>query len=151
MDIGKLNPAINKRYLLLLAGLMWFGVGSMLIRYAILWLIPLGKEALLFAIPGFISAMAIHHFGFLRIVDKNLGRIKFMDDKSCAFSFMSLKSYFIVLLMVSMGIALRHSSIPKQYLSVLYSGIGLALALSSIRYLRLFFWYRKAVLSQGAL
>lgn len=51
---------------------------------------------------------------------------------------MTWKSYIIVLIMVSMGIALRHSSIPKRYLSILYDGIGLALFLSGIRYLRFF-------------
>ena len=52
---------------------------------------------------------------------------------------MTWRSYLIVLVMVSMGIALRHSPIPKKYLSVLYNGIGLALFLSGIRYLRFFF------------
>jgi len=51
---------------------------------------------------------------------------------------MTWRSYMIVLVMVSMGIALRHSSIPRPYLSVLYNGIGLALFLSGIRYLRFF-------------
>jgi hypothetical protein len=40
--------------------------------------------------------------------------------------------------MISMGIALRHSALPKRYLSILYIGIGLALFLSGIRYLRFF-------------
>jgi hypothetical protein len=52
---------------------------------------------------------------------------------------MTWKSYLIVLVMVSMGIALRHSSLPKQYLSILYNGIGLGLFLSGIRYFRFFF------------
>ena len=30
-------------------------------------------------------------------------------------------------------------SLPKQYLSIIYTGIGLALLLSSIRYFRMFF------------
>ena len=51
---------------------------------------------------------------------------------------MTWKSYIIVVIMVSMGIMLRHSSIPKRYLSVLYNGIGLALFLSGIRYFRFF-------------
>jgi hypothetical protein len=38
--------------------------------------------------------------------------------------------------MVALGITLRHSSIPKQYLSILYNGIGLGLFLSGIRYFR---------------
>jgi hypothetical protein len=52
---------------------------------------------------------------------------------------MTWRSYIIVVIMVSMGITLRHSSIPKQYLSILYNGIGLALFLSGIRYFRFFF------------
>jgi ABC-type nickel/cobalt efflux system permease component RcnA len=51
---------------------------------------------------------------------------------------MSWKSYILVAVMMTMGIALRHSSIPKQFLSVLYLAIGLALMLSSLRYIRRF-------------
>lgn len=81
-------------------------------------------------------AMVIHHFGFLRIVDRNLRRILPAEEKKCIFSFMPWKSYFLVAVMVCAGIFLRHSSIPKQYLSILYIGIGLALILSSVRYFR---------------
>jgi len=38
--------------------------------------------------------------------------------------------------MISIGVTLRHSSIPKQYLSILYNGIGLGLFLSGVVYLR---------------
>jgi hypothetical protein len=83
--------------------------------------------------------MPIHHFGFLKIADKNLNRILLLKEKQNPFYFMTFKSYLIVLVMVSMGIALRHSAIPKRYLSILYNGIGLALFLSGIRYFRFFF------------
>jgi len=136
-NIDKFKPAINKPFLLLLSGLMWFAVGIMLNTFAYNWLVFYGNGyAYLFALIGFLAALVIHHFGFLKLVDKNLGRISFLKDKPCVFSFMSWKSYIIVIVMVTMGIALRHSSIPKQYLSVLYIGIGIALILSSIRYFR---------------
>jgi hypothetical protein len=139
MDIKKFTPSADKRILVLLAGLMWCGVGIMLIRYAVIWLSPLSlKEAGIYYAAGFLAAMPIHHFGFLRIADKNLGRLLPLTEKKCIFSFMTWRSYFIVLIMVSMGIALRHSSLPKSYLSILYNGIGLALFLSGIRYLRFF-------------
>ena len=77
-----------------------------------------------------------HHFGFLRVVDKNLARILPMEGKRCLFSFMSWKSYLVVALMASMGMLLRHSPIPKHLLSVVYLAIGLALVLSSMRYLK---------------
>jgi hypothetical protein len=140
MLIKKLNPAVDKKILVLLAGVMWCGIGIMLICFAITWLNRYhGEGKLLLYTAGFLGAMPIHHFGFLKIADKNLKRLMPLTEKKCIFAFMTWKSYFIVLIMVSMGIGLRHSPIPKQYLSILYSGIGLALFLSGIRYFRFFF------------
>jgi hypothetical protein len=140
MEMRKFTPLVDKRILVLLSGLMWCGVGVMLIIFAVSWLSPYnGKEQLFFYLAGFLAAMSIHHFGFLKIADKNLNRLLPLTEKKCLFSFMTWKSYIIVLIMVSMGIALRHSSIPKRYLSILYNGIGLALFLSGIRYFRFFF------------
>jgi len=139
MDIRKFNPAVDKSVLILMAGLMWCGVGIMLMRYAISWLSSCSaRKQVIFYTIGFLAAMPIHHFGFLKIADKNLNRILALTEKTSPFSFMTWKSYIIVLIMVSMGIALRHSSLPKRYLSVLYNGIGLALFLSGIRYFRYF-------------
>ncbi len=140
MNFRKITLSVDRSILVLLAGLMWCGVGVMLIRYAVSWLsIYSGREEIFFYSAGFIAAMPIHHFGFLKIADKNLNRILPLTGKNSLLSFMTWKSYLIVLIMVSMGIALRHSSIPKLYLSVLYNGIGLALFLSGIRYFRYFF------------
>ncbi len=140
MDIKKFTPVVDKKVLVLLAGIMWCGVGIMLISFAVSWLsFYSGREEVLFFSAGFLVAMPVHHFGFLRIADKNLNRLLALTEKRCVFAFMTWKSYLIVLVMMSMGIALRHSAIPKRYLSVLYNGIGLALFLSGIRYLRFFY------------
>ena len=136
-NIDKIKPAVDKRVLLFLAGVMWIGVGTMLLGLSYSWLNAFHVHgALLFASIGVAAALVIHHFGFLKVVDKNLGRILPMEGKRCVFSFLSWKSYIMVVLMIAMGIMLRHSPIPKPYLSMLYIGIGLALVLSSIRYLR---------------
>jgi cyanate permease len=140
MKIGDLNPAVDKKILVLLAGMMWCGVGVMLVSFAVSWLSQVeGGRRVLFYSAGFLTAMPIHHFGFLKIADKNLNRLLPLTEKKCVFSFMTWRSYLIVLIMVSMGIALRHSAIPKQYLSILYNGIGLALFLSGLRYFRFSF------------
>ncbi len=139
MNIKKFTPSVDKRILVLLAGLMWCGVGMMLIRFSVLWLSPMGiSNAWIYYSAGFLAAMPVHHFGFLKIADKNLTRLLPLTVKKCLFSFMTWKSYIIVLIMISMGMALRHSALPKHYLSILYIGIGLALFLSGIRYLRFF-------------
>jgi hypothetical protein len=135
--ISKLNPAADKKYLILLAGLTWCGAGVMLIIFAIPWLNNYqGPGKILFYSAGFLAAMPIHHFGFLKLADRNLKRLLSLTEKRCIFSFITWKSYLIIIIMVSLGITLRHSSIPKQYLSILYNGIGLGLFLSGIRYFR---------------
>jgi hypothetical protein len=137
--IYRLNPAVDKKYLILLAGFCWCGVGVMLISFAVSWLNNYqGNGRILFYLAGFLAAMPIHHFGFLKLADRNLSRLLPIKEKRCLFSFITWKSYFVIIIMVSMGIALRHSLIPKQYLSVLYNGIGLGLFLSGIRYFRVY-------------
>jgi hypothetical protein len=138
MKFADLNPVVDKKFLVFLAGLIWCGVGIMLVSFAVSWLSHYDKKSLFYA-AGFIAAMPIHRFGFLKIADKNLNRLLPLTEKKCVFSFMTWKSYIIVLIMVSMGIVLRHSFIPKNFLSVLYNGIGLALFLSGIRYFKFFF------------
>lgn len=132
----KFKPAVPKKILLFIAGLMWCGVGIMLTSMAVHWLKVYDGSPWYFAVPGIIAALVIHHFGFLKIVDKNLGRIARLPGKPCIFSFISWKSYLIILIMVTLGITLRHSPIQKHWLSIIYLGIGLSLFLSSIRYFR---------------
>ena len=136
-DIFK--PAVTKSVLLFLAGLVWFCVGTMLLFFAYSWLSD-APRAIFFLLFGFgvVLALLVHHFGFLKIVDKNIERILPMVDKKCLFSFITWKSYMIIIVMVTMGTLLRHSAIPQHYLAILYTGIGLALILSSLRYIRVF-------------
>ncbi len=135
--ISKIKPAVNKDVLLFLAGFMWFGVGTMLLFLSFSWLKAFQVHgSFLVGGIGVAVALVVHHFGFLKIVDKNLGRILSMEGTKCIFSFITWKSYIIVGVMVAMGTLLRYSPLPKPYLSMLYTGIGLALILSSVRYLR---------------
>jgi hypothetical protein len=135
--IDKFNPAVNKKYLIFLAGTMWCGVGIMLISFAVSWLIKYtGDRKFLYYGAGIMAALPIHFFGFIRLAEKNIKRILPLPGKRCIFSFITWKSYLIVGIMITMGITLRHSSIPKQYLSILYNGIGLGLFFSGMVYLK---------------
>jgi hypothetical protein len=133
------KPAVTNYLLLFIAGIVWAGVGFMLLSLANSWLSGASDiNPHPFVISGAACALVIHHFGFLKIADKNLKRILEMKDKSCIFAFIPWKSYLVIAVMILMGAALRHSIIPKHYLAVLYIAIGLALVLSSIRYIRVF-------------
>ena len=131
----KLNPAVRKPILILLSGIVWLGTGIMLISMAVSWFKNSANQyAIWFALTGVLAGVIIHRFGFLRIVNKNLDRIRKIEDLYCAFGFMPWKSYIMVASMMTMGIILRDSACPKEYLLIIYMGIGLALALSSTRY-----------------
>jgi hypothetical protein len=136
MNWQRLNPAVDKKFLLITAGIMWCGVGVMLILFAESWLIHFeGRGALLFAFAGVLAGIPIHFLGFLKLARKNINRLTALAGKKCFFSFITWKSYLIIVFMVTLGITLRHSSIPRQYLSILYNGIGLGLFLSGIVYI----------------
>jgi hypothetical protein len=136
-ETEKWKPGVSKNVLLLLAGIMWTGTGIMLDTLSYFWLKAENPpDALVASLIGFVCALGIHHFGFLRIVDRNLDRILPMEGRRCVFSFMPWKSYILIIIMVILGMLLRHTPIPRLYLSILYIGIGTALILSSIRYLR---------------
>jgi len=134
---GRWKPGVPKSTLLLIAGLLWIAIGIMLDAMACSWLKAESSQYFYSeAIAGFAIALLIHHFGFLRVVDRNLARILPMEGRRCVFAFMPWKNYILILIMISAGVLLRHSPIPKKYLAVLYMSIGTALILSSLRYLR---------------
>jgi len=138
--LERYKPAVGKNSLLLISGLLWLGVGIMLDHFAYGWLVTLGgRPAWLLGGSGLVLAWFVHHFGLLRIVDRNLARILPHEGKRCLFSFQPWKSYLIIAVMIAMGVTLRHSSLPKPYLAVPYLAMGTALILSSTRYWKHFF------------
>jgi len=138
--IEKLNPKVGKRFLIFLAGTVWSVVGFFLCSLAFGWLAETKPDtATWLGAGGIFLSLLIHHLGFLRLVKRNIKRILSLEDKICIFAFQPLKSYLIILIMIAMGTTLRHSAIPKPYLSVIYIGFGGAMLLSSIRYFWEFF------------
>ena len=139
LKVKKFDPAVDKRILVAVSGTIWTAVGVLLCSRAVNWLSEAtNQKALWLGIAGVLLALAIHHFGFVKLANKNIKRIMAKEGKVCIFGFQPWKSYFIILIMISFGIILRQSSIPKPYLSIIYMGFGGAMFLSSIRYHRIF-------------
>lgn len=135
--LKKYNPAVGKVWLHLTAGLMWLGVGGMLISFASRWLRLVSAPAvILYITAGIVLAAGIHFLGFSRLAKKNIRRICFIaGERLCLFAFQEWKSYPLVLFMIALGIYLRiYSPIPKPMLAVLYLGIGGGLSSSSLHY-----------------
>jgi hypothetical protein len=135
----KFKPAASKNGLIFLAGFVWSLVGLLLLWVGMGWLgKPAQNGSYLLGGMGLALGLIVHHFGFLRIVDKNLERLLPMTDMHCLFAFIPWKSYAVIAIMAAMGYLLRHSAIPKQYLAIIYNAVGFALVLSSVRYWRFF-------------
>jgi hypothetical protein len=140
MGFSKLRPAVPRNWLIATAGVMWSAVGVILCLMAYHWLATVViKRPILFGLAGFLLALVVYYFGFSRIARKNIDRLFQYPDKVCFFAFQAWRSYLIIAIMAALGAFLRHSSISRQYLAVVYLTIGGALVLSSLHYyVRLF-------------
>jgi len=132
--------SVPKKYLLLVSGLMWSGVGLMLISLATRWLQDLQFQPhWLIIVLGIIPGILVALFGFTRIVHKNIQRIDEMGTRASVFAFQAWHSYVLIVIMMSMGIYVRQSGlIPMIFKTPGYYTIGTALSLSSIRYYQAF-------------
>ena len=134
-----LKPAVNKRWLFLLAGIMWSGVGVMLSRLAFGWLnLETLQDAFWLGLVGVVLGLNIYRFGFSKFADKNIQRIDtYENDKVCIFAFQEWTSYPLVVVMISLGIFLRkYSPLPKSWLAPVYLGIGTSLFFAGLHYYR---------------
>ena len=130
------KPAVHKRWLFLVLGLLWSGVGVLLNSFAVRWLTQFKHSGVaLCVVFGLISGIIITRFGFQKVIKKNIQRINLLTENVCIFAFQAWESYILVAIMMSMGIFMRTTDfIPRLYLSSLYIGIGIALLISSIIY-----------------
>ena len=149
MRLSTLKPAVPKYWLIAIAGLVWSTVGVMLCRLAYQWLTVLyWVRAVSFGVIGVVLAVIANIFLFSGIARKNIDRISHYLDKGCVFAFQAWKSYLIIILMITLGIFMRRSALPRDYLAVLYAGMGGALFLSSFRYY-IYLWQAAANNPQG--
>lgn len=138
MNYSRLKPAVKRKWLIIIFGLMWSGVGIFLNILAYHWLKSFNNiQLFLTIIIGLLAGWVIARFGFGNIANKNINRIFAYPKEVCVFAFQEWRSYILIAVMMSMGIFLRTTGlIPKYILAPMYIGIGTALFLASFRYYR---------------
>jgi len=140
----RLRLDVDRRWLFAIAGVIWMGVGILLLTYAVTWLAPVTLPLEIeLSIAGLAVAAVFLRFVFHGIVSKNIARIEGGPARVSAFSFQGWKSYLITVFMIVLGIMLKRSPIPKPDLAVMYLGVGLALMLASGFYHRHLFSMRR--------
>ncbi len=133
------EPAVSRQTLTLTAGSVWLLVGLFLISRALFWL-PQVKSTLYFPVAiGVALGIAKGYWVFARLARRNIARIAALSphkERICVFAFQALESYLIVIVMITLGIALRLSPLSRDILVAIYLLVGVALAVGSISYFR---------------
>jgi len=130
------NPAVSKKWLILISGILWSGTGILLIWIASKWFTLFDSRQMIFALTaGPVLGLVIAWFGFKNLAHKNADRISSYPEKVCIFAFQRWQMYFLIVFMMSLGIFMRNTAlIPKFLLAPVYIGIGSALFLASFVY-----------------
>lgn len=125
----RLKPGVHRQTHLLLAAMLWTGIGCMLMLRGILLLTVIDKYWV------FLVAIIVGTLKSLLILDKTarkgIRRILNFSDGTCLGAVYSIHTWLLVLIMIGSGILLRRSSLPRELLGGLYAAIGWALFFSS--------------------
>jgi hypothetical protein len=125
-------PTASARAQLFLAALAWTAVGTMLLSFGIHWFV--GMDVIYVSVALTISAaLGTIKAGtaMRKAARRAIGRIRLREGK-CLGGFFSWQMWLFALGMMGMGQVLRHSSIPRHLLGVIYSAVGVALLLGSL-------------------
>jgi len=137
------NGIVTKRFLLLEAALIWTFAGGMLLFRGIVMITSSSGFSWLKILSCLGFGLIFFRLVFSKISRKHVTRIRNLYGDYHFFSkFFSLKSYLMMLLMISVGILLRKSSIvPVAPLSLAYITMGVPLLFSSFRFYHCWYIY----------
>lgn len=130
---------IPKNYLPLIAGIVWVFAGSMVCKTGFPVLVTMLGTV---SIAAFIGVFLFFYLMiFRKLVYKHIHRIRNMSgERACFWLFFDLKSYIIMIVMMSFGIVSRKLNLfPDAFIGPFYSGLGFALFLCGVRFIIAFF------------
>jgi hypothetical protein len=140
---GKCAPTVPKRYLLLVAGLVWTFAGAMLFARGSAWLLQHGDHLIARYAIALAGGLAFFAALFSRISLKHVARIRAMDIvRPSVFSFFDSKAYMMMALMIAGGVLMRTLGlIEPSILFTFYVCMGTPLLLSALRFYHSFAAY----------
>ena len=138
---------IPKNRLMLIAGLVWCAAGAMVCMIGLPLELGLAPEHLILLPLAGLIFLAFYFLVFSRLVRKHTVRIRARtEDRLPFWQFFNTSSWVVMAVMMSSGMALRFSHlVPDWMIAFFYTGLGVALFLCGVRFLRVF--VRKDVLA----
>ena len=124
----KLKPSASRNSRLAFAGIFWLLAGIGLTVVGFIWMV-LGFHWISILLLAFSVLVGIVKSKYIldnaaRIV---VNRIMTCGDDRCIGGAFSWKSWLVIIGMMFLGYALRHSGIMYRYIGILYSAIGIGL------------------------
>ena len=120
-NLIKYTPKVEKRTLLLIAGIVWGFAGFRVLTS--------GLGDVKINNGNWIISIASGSIVFYMIINSSL-------EKHCVFSFFDFKSYFIMSFMIFLGITVRNIGVFNPvYVGDFYMGLGLALFMAGVLFL----------------
>ena len=123
---------VRKKYLLLIASLVWMIAGFNIIKigvdlyYPYFNILNISLSILIFVI--------FQYFVFSRLVKKHTKRInEYPIEFQPFYRFFDVPSFIIMICMMTFGILLRSlEAVPRVFIAVFYSGLGTSLFLAGV-------------------
>ena len=139
-------PTLPKNQLVLLAGLVWCVAGTMVCMVGLPLQLTLAQRHLILVPLAASVFLVFYRFVFSRLVVKHTRRIRARTEERLPWwQFFNRSSWVVMGVMMGGGLVLRHSHLmPDWMIAFFYTGLGLALLVCGIRFLRVF--VRKDVL-----
>lgn len=139
---------VNKQILLITAGTVWIIAGANILRIGIVtwlnssqeWMFKIGEATVVFLLFFILIFRRLYYKHTRRIEEKK-------ETRNCPFSFFDVKSWIVMIFMISLGITIRSLRLlPDSFISVSYTGLSIALILTGILFIRYWWLRRKAIL-----
>ena len=140
---------VNRQILLIIAGTVWIIAGGNILRIGIVtwmnnshnWMFKIGEATIVFLLFFVLIFKRLYYKHTRRIEQKK-------ETRNCTFSFFDVKSWIIMIFMISLGITIRSFHLlPESFISVFYTGLSIALILTGILFIRYWWLKRKTMLN----
>ena len=126
------KPRAVARTQLLLAEVMWTGVGTMLLSLGLIWIVRrYHGMGWAYAAPFLLLGLLKGRFILDRVGRRTIARIHTRGDSHCVGGFFSPTSWLLIVGMMVLGQVLRTSPLPRAVVGFLYVLVGTGLLLSS--------------------
>lgn len=129
IKLSRFKPNAPRSVHLFVAAALWSVVGLSLMLRGVGWLN--GIERMWISLPALFIGTAKSFFMLDKSAKKSIDRIIATRDGRCLGGVYSIKTWLLVMVMMTAGYLMRTSSLPIEFLGLFYVSIGWGLLFSS--------------------